>query len=79
MAEVHWQDSRRRVVVLSQQGSLGAHHAPKSRTLVFPRRRSTFRSTSSGEPDIVESWRPPVDFAQMPRLTGEVYKAEDAE
>jgi len=27
---------------------------------------------------IVESWQPPVDFATMPRLTFEVYKAEDA-
>ena len=29
--------------------------------------------------DIVENFVPPVDFAQMPRLTVEVYKAEDAE
>ena len=28
---------------------------------------------------IVEDFVPPLDFAQMPRLTFEVYKAEDAE
>jgi aryl-alcohol dehydrogenase-like predicted oxidoreductase len=27
---------------------------------------------------LVESWQPPIDFATMPRLTFEVYKAEDA-
>jgi aryl-alcohol dehydrogenase-like predicted oxidoreductase len=27
---------------------------------------------------IAESWQPPIDFATMPRLTFEVYKAEDA-
>ena len=27
---------------------------------------------------IVEGWKPPVDFAQMPRLTSEVFKAENA-
>jgi aryl-alcohol dehydrogenase-like predicted oxidoreductase len=27
---------------------------------------------------LVESFRPPIDFATMPRLTSEVYKAEDA-
>ena len=27
---------------------------------------------------IVESWTPPIDFAQLPRLTGEIYKADDA-
>ncbi|WP_084150744.1 aldo/keto reductase [Azohydromonas australica] len=28
---------------------------------------------------LAESWEPPVDFATMPRLTVEVYKAEDAD
>jgi aryl-alcohol dehydrogenase-like predicted oxidoreductase len=28
---------------------------------------------------IVEGWTPPIDFATMPRLTFEVYKAEDAQ
>ena len=28
---------------------------------------------------IAESWNPPFDFARLPRLTGEIYKAEDAE
>ena len=27
---------------------------------------------------LVEGWKPPIDFATMPRLTFEVYKAEDA-
>ena len=27
---------------------------------------------------LVEDWEPPVDFATMPRLTFEVYKADDA-
>jgi aryl-alcohol dehydrogenase-like predicted oxidoreductase len=27
---------------------------------------------------LVEGWRPPVDFASMPRLTGEIYRLEDA-
>ena len=27
---------------------------------------------------MVEGWEPPTDFATMPRLTFEVYKAEDA-
>lgn len=28
---------------------------------------------------LVDDWQPPIDFATMPRLTVEVYKAEDAE
>ena len=28
---------------------------------------------------IARDWKPPVDFATMPRLTFEVYKAEDAQ
>jgi aryl-alcohol dehydrogenase-like predicted oxidoreductase len=28
---------------------------------------------------LVEGWQPPIDFATMPRLTFEVYKAEDAQ
>jgi predicted aldo/keto reductase-like oxidoreductase len=28
---------------------------------------------------MVEQWKPPVDLATMPRLTFEVYKAEDAQ
>jgi aryl-alcohol dehydrogenase-like predicted oxidoreductase len=28
---------------------------------------------------LLEGWEPPVDFAAMPRLTSEVYKAEDAQ
>jgi aryl-alcohol dehydrogenase-like predicted oxidoreductase len=28
---------------------------------------------------LVEGWKPPIDFATMPRLTFEVYKAEDAQ
>jgi hypothetical protein len=28
---------------------------------------------------LLEGWEPPVDFAAMPRLTFEVYKAEDAQ
>jgi aryl-alcohol dehydrogenase-like predicted oxidoreductase len=27
---------------------------------------------------LVDGWKPPIDFATMPRLTFEVYKAEDA-
>jgi hypothetical protein len=27
---------------------------------------------------LVDGWKPPVDLATMPRLTFEVYKAEDA-
>ena len=28
---------------------------------------------------LLEGWEPPTDFATMPRLTFEVYKAEDAQ
>ncbi len=28
---------------------------------------------------LLDDWAPPVDFATMPRLTFEVYKAEDAQ
>jgi len=27
--------------------------------------------------ELVNGWEPPIDFATMPRLTFEVYKAED--
>jgi predicted aldo/keto reductase-like oxidoreductase len=28
---------------------------------------------------LIEGWTPPIDFATMPRLTFEVYKADDAQ
>ena len=50
---------------------LGIAHVPEHRRL-FP------RMTVEDNLRIVEGWTPPIDFATMPRLTFEVYKAENA-
>jgi predicted aldo/keto reductase-like oxidoreductase len=37
-----------------------------------------WRSEVDQNVGIAETWQPPVDFAKLPRLTFEVYKAQDA-